>query len=133
MALYSALDMTILHNKNKCLHLTYDLCFIKTYTIRDIIVAILTYIHLVNCPDFVLVSFFSTLGCIFTQIIFINCTKVNLGIGEGNGNPLQYSCLENPMDRGAWRATVHGVTRSQTRLKGLSTHTAQCTIFRAKC
>ena len=31
--------------------------------------------------------------------------------GEGNGNPLQYSCLENPMDRGAWRATVYGVTR----------------------
>ena len=30
--------------------------------------------------------------------------------GEGNGNPLQYSCLENPMDRGAWQATVHGVT-----------------------
>ena len=34
--------------------------------------------------------------------------------GEGNGNPLQYSCLENPMDRGAWQATVHGVTMSQT-------------------
>ena len=32
---------------------------------------------------------------------------------EGNGNPLQYSCLENPMDRGAWWATVHGVTKSQ--------------------
>ena len=31
--------------------------------------------------------------------------------GEGNGNPLQYSCLGNPMDRGAWQATVHGVTR----------------------
>ena len=31
--------------------------------------------------------------------------------GEGNGNPLQYSCLENPMDRGAWQATVHGVTK----------------------
>ena len=31
-------------------------------------------------------------------------------LGEGNGNPLQYSCLENPMDRGAWWATVHGVT-----------------------
>ena len=31
--------------------------------------------------------------------------------GVGNGNPLQYSCLDNPMDRGAWRATVHGVTR----------------------
>ena len=34
--------------------------------------------------------------------------------GEGNGNPLQYSCLENPMDRGAWQATVHGVTESDT-------------------
>ena len=36
--------------------------------------------------------------------------------GEGNGNPLQYSCLENPMDREAWQATVHGVAESQTRL-----------------
>ena len=36
--------------------------------------------------------------------------------GERNGNPLQYSCLENPMERGAWRATVHGVAKSQTRL-----------------
>ena len=37
--------------------------------------------------------------------------------GGRNGNPLQYSCLENPMDRGAWRATVCGVTKSQTLLK----------------
>ena len=36
--------------------------------------------------------------------------------GEGNGNPLQYSCLENSMDRGPWWVTVHGVTKSQTRL-----------------
>ena len=36
--------------------------------------------------------------------------------GEGNGNPLQYSCLENPMDRGDWLAIVHGVAKSQTRL-----------------
>ena len=36
--------------------------------------------------------------------------------GGGPGNPLQYSCLENPMDRGAWWAAVHGVTKSQTRL-----------------
>ena len=34
--------------------------------------------------------------------------------GEGNGSPLQYTCLENPMDRGAWWATVHAVTKSQT-------------------
>ena len=43
--------------------------------------------------------------------------------GEGNGNPLQYSCLENPMDRGAWRATVHEVAKSQTLLKQRSMHT----------
>ena len=36
--------------------------------------------------------------------------------GEGNGNPLQYSCLENPVDTGAWWAAVHGVTQSRTRL-----------------
>ena len=36
--------------------------------------------------------------------------------GEGNGNPLQYSCLENPMDRGAWRVIIHGVAKSRTRL-----------------
>ena len=37
--------------------------------------------------------------------------------GEGNGNPLQHSYLENPMDRGAWGATVHGVSKSQTQVK----------------
>ena len=41
-------------------------------------------------------------------------------IGEGNGNPLQCSCLENPRDRGAWWASVYGVAQSQTRLKQLS-------------
>ena len=42
--------------------------------------------------------------------------------GEGNGNPLQYSCLGNSMDRGAWRVTVHGVARSWTRLSNLHFH-----------
>ena len=36
-----------------------------------------------------------------------------ISLGEGNGNPLQYSCLGNPMDRGAWQAIVHGVAKSQ--------------------
>ena len=48
------------------------------------------------------------------------CNTENLGLipgsgrspGGGNGNPLQYSCLENPMDRGAWWATIHGVAKS---------------------
>ena len=42
--------------------------------------------------------------------------------GGGHGNALQYSCLENPMNRGAWRATVHGIAKSQTQLKQLSPH-----------
>ena len=52
------------------------------------------------------------------------CSAGNLGSilglerssGGGHGNPLQYSCLENPMDRGAWWATVHGVAKSWTQL-----------------
>ena len=43
----------------------------------------------------------------------------------GNGSPAQYSCLGNPMDRGAWWATVHGVAKSQTRLSDSHTHTHQ--------
>ena len=44
--------------------------------------------------------------------------------GEGDGNPLQYSCLENRMDRGAWWATVHGVTQSRNQLSDIAhTHT----------
>ena len=42
--------------------------------------------------------------------------------GGEHGSPLQYSCLEDPVDRGAWQATVHGVTKSWTRLKRLSMH-----------
>ena len=48
--------------------------------------------------------------------------------GEGNGNPLQYSCLENSMDGGAWWATVHGVAKSQTRLNDFT-----FTIFQHLC
>ena len=46
--------------------------------------------------------------------------------GGGNGNPLQYSCLENPMDREVWQATVHGVTKSWTQMKWLSTQGQVC-------
>ena len=56
------------------------------------------------------------------------CNSGDLGLipgsgsapGEGNGNPLQYSCMENPMDRGAWWATVHVVAKSQARLGDLT-------------
>ena len=53
-------------------------------------------------------------------------------IGEGNGNPLQCSCLENPRDRGTWRAAVYGVAQSRTRLEQLSSSSSkQSTAFNA--
>ena len=48
--------------------------------------------------------------------------------GEGNGNPLQYSCLENYMDREAWTATIHGVAKSWTRLSNQHAHTHTHTL-----
>ena len=50
-------------------------------------------------------------------------------IGEGNGNPLQFSCLENPRDGGAWWAAVSGVAQSQTRLKRLSSSSSSSSIL----
>ena len=68
-----------------------------------------------------------SLTCVFIVPWWLRgsaCNAGDLGLipgsgkspGEGNGNPLQYSCLGNHMDRGAWRATVHGVAKSRTRL-----------------
>ena len=50
------------------------------------------------------------------QEMWVQVPESGRSPGEGNGNPLQYSCLENPMDRGVWRAAVHGVAKSWTRL-----------------
>ena len=52
--------------------------------------------------------------------------------GEGNGNPLQYSCLENPMDRGAWGATVYGVARVRHNLVTKPPHKLEYTSFQHK-
>ena len=58
------------------------------------------------------------LGCSVVKNLPANTGDVGLipGLGrspgEGNGNPFQYSCLENPMDKGAWQATVHGITKN---------------------
>ena len=79
-------------------------------------------------PAFFFFFFFNFLFYIGIQLGFPGglegkeyaCNAVDMGLipgfgkspGEGNGNPLQYSCLENPRDRGAWRTTVHGVAKS---------------------
>ena len=46
-----------------------------------------------------------------TNSMDVSLSELRELIGEGNGNPLQHSCLENPMDRGAWQAIVHGITK----------------------
>ena len=53
-------------------------------------------------------------------------------IGEGNGNPLQCSCLENPRDGGAWWAAIYGVAQSRTRLKQLSSSSSNTSYFTVK-
>ena len=57
------------------------------------------------------------------------CLIAYIAIGEGNGNPLQCSCLENPRDGGAWWAAVYGVAQSQTRLKGLSSSSSSSRLL----
>ena len=79
-----------------------------------------TYIHILvfQCPCWLSFETFLFYLYLFWILFFIFITKNILywDIGEGNGNSLQYSCLENPMDRGAWWAVVHGVAQSRTRL-----------------
>ena len=53
-------------------------------------------------------------------------------LGVGNGNPLQYTCVENSMDRGAWWAAVHGITKSWTRLKRLSSSSSRALGVKTK-
>ena len=53
--------------------------------------------------------------------------------GEGNGTPLQYSCLENPMDGGAWQAAFHGVAQSQTRLSDFTFLTLTLIVVEPEC
>ena len=57
-----------------------------------------------------------------SKILPVGGALLVLEDGEGNGTPLQYSCLENPMDGEAWWATVHGVEKSRTRLSGFAQH-----------
>ena len=78
--------------------------------------------------DLFSVSYSIWASLVAQRLKHLPCNAGDLGLipgsgrspGEGNGNPLQYSCLENPMDGGAWWATVHGVTKSQTRLSNFT-------------
>ena len=67
-----------------------------------------------GCKELDMTGWLST-ACIKLKIQFYSCSK-HISRGDGNGNPFQYSCLENPMDGGAWRAIVHRVAKSWTQL-----------------
>ena len=91
---------------------------------------------IVSCYFLITQQTYSVLDCVeYSKLLFIYQKKWRsnplefsrrvlyghmLTLGEGNGTPLQYSCLENPMDRGAWWAAVHGVSRSGTRLSNVT-------------
>ena len=70
------------------------------------------YEYSTSSPDLSFVD--SGVRWYFTVVLF--CIFLTVMFGEGNGTPLQYSCLDNPMDGGVWKAAVHGVAKSQTRL-----------------
>ena len=65
-----------------------------------------------------------------TERLTLLLTSSKDTLGEDNGTPLQYSCLENPVGRGAWWATVHGAIKSRTRLKQLSMHSKRVCMCR---
>ena len=78
-------------------------------------------VHFISFQVFLIAEFESTFCVIFISFFIMCSLSLSLlCIGEGNGNPLQCSCLENPRDGRAWWAAVYGVTQSRTRLKRLS-------------
>ena len=85
-------------------------CFLTCIQVSQEAGKVVWYSHLLkNFLQFVVIHTVKGFG-------LINKPEVDGFLGEGNGTPLQYSCLENPMDRGAWWVAVHGVAKSRTRL-----------------
>ena len=82
-------------------------CFLTCIQISQEAGQVLWYSHLLkNFPQFIVIHTVRDFG-------IVNKAEVDVFLGKGNGTPLQYSCLENPMDGGAWQAAVHGVEKSR--------------------
>ena len=98
---------------------TITIFIIQDWTVKVVFPAL---ISLENSHSNIIKMFLILLIFAFWLFLFIflftarQKTAGSIYVGEGNGTPLQYSCLENPMDRGAWWAVVHGVTKSRTWL-----------------
>ena len=108
------------------LHDLVNTCYLLSFLIKAILTG-------VRCNFFViLISISPMISDDFPGGSVVKTLPANAGDTgsiprSGNGNPFHYSCLGNPTDRGAWRAIVHGVTKSWTWLKWLSTHTHMVT------
>ena len=85
--------------------------FLNTLFMKDI--QIFYFMNIYKCMFFFVFLFFFLVCHIVLDQVQLHLREIS---GEGNGTPLQYSCLENPMDGGAWQAAVHGVAKSQTQL-----------------
>ena len=80
-------------------------------------VATAPHICIVLCCLQPVFKYIVTLSHCVTRCVLVIWQTLGQALGEGNGTLLQYSCLENPMDGGAWKAAVHGVAKSRTRLR----------------
>ena len=110
MTIYS-LDILLPHcGTIRCSMSRSSSCFLTCIQISQEADQVVWYFHLLkNFPQFVVIHTVKGFGV-------VKKAELDVFLGEDNGTPLQYSCLENPMDGGAWWAAVHGVTKSQTRL-----------------
>ena len=117
--------------KRLCISYEHILCFSLFFPYTHTHNVIHTYIHIFICHIYEKICqyFHLLLFTIYSHVYIFRASLVAQMVmqedpgsipgfgrspGEGHGNPLQYTCLENSMDRGAWRATVHGFTKSQT-------------------
>ena len=88
-----------------------------------------TAVHLPTAWGYIPLPVLNTISKCHPTPISAHCPQIlltEINIGEGNGTPFQYSCLENPMDGGAWWAAVRGVARSQTRLSDFTIFSLSC-------
>ena len=107
------------------------ICAISTHTQTHTHIWLMTTLNLGVCfilkPQLLCLPPFSLLH--LTALYGIGKIRTKYVVGEGNGNPLQCSCLENPRDRGAWWVAVYGVAQSRTRLKRLSSSSRSRSLF----
>ena len=119
---YTALTYSFSYLEPVCCSMSSsNCCFLACIQISQEPGQVVWYSHpFQNCPQFIVIHTVKCFGIVNKAEVDFFGGDFNMFAREDNGTPLQYSCLENPMDRGAWWAAVYRVAQSQTRLKWLS-------------